>query len=47
MNRTTVICSLDVAEGLGTVTSVLPHGGVNNEPLNNFKRSVETTTINF
>ena len=35
------ICSLEVAEGLRTVTSVLPHRGVNNEPLNNFKRSVD------
>lgn len=36
-----MICSLDVAEGLRTVRSVLPHGEVNSEPLNNFKRSVD------
>ena len=39
--RTTVICPLDVAEGLRTVRSVLPHGEVNSEPLNNFKQSVD------
>ena len=36
-----MICSLDVAEGLRTVRSVLPHGELNSEPLNNFKRSVD------
>lgn len=36
-----MVCSLDVAEGLRTVRSVLPHGEVNSEPLNNFKRSVD------
>lgn len=36
-----MICSLDVAEGLRTVRSVLPQGEVNSEPLNNFKRSVD------
>ena len=35
------ICSLEVAEGLRTVRPVLPHREVNNEPLNNFKRSVD------